>query len=552
MEDSKSDNSHVPKTDGDEVALSSSIIDDLITRARTILSEVEALRDRLRALRQQGTVETGHFRGTVQSELGMLEKLASKPESDSTNHIARSSNLPFLEHVWSAAKQSKDLVALQKRLYVDSAFKGLSMGMHYVDLKANGQKEKSSRENAVVVDAITNAGRKWIKVSLVTNARLLFDLAKQGWECGDSDNEDDEIKSLADRDDDDRDVPLLKTAKQLTKASRQFRVRTKHPAVHLVLPRIQPGETVEIDKIVEECRACGANIFCGPDLRPQPTLQHALESMAPDPLVNFSDTLNIDCTILLALVSEFSHASVSKEPWFHAALQRQVEIEDSENLLPSLLYPALSDRKLVCTYEAAKRMREIVDTIGTPSEKARTAILMGDESKKSREDLVSEMQQWSAYAVPSTWQVPIVVVEQDPDHCQLRLPEAASVVSAQLTTINQSVFLYGWATGRTTITSNRSVVKQIESGLEKYEDLDNDAWPKIWLCPTARSLVGKEKRGAPKGSQKIDMQLVDRGEGVVRNGIDPLPKDESHEIINPSPNEHSGQEVRADETAVKT
>ena len=269
--------------------------------------------------------------------------------------------------------------------------------------------------------------------------------------------------------------------------------------------------------------------------------------MAPDPISSFSETLNIDCTILLALVSEFSHAKVSKEPWFHTALQRQVEIEDNENLLPSLLYPALGSHKLVCTYEAANRMREIVDTIGTPSEKARTAIMMGDDTSKTQEQLVQEVQQWSAYTVPAEWQLPIPIVDQNANDCQSNLSQQAQSAGESMTAINRSVFLYGWATGRTTITSNRSVVKQIENDLEKFENLDDSVWPSIWLCPTARSLVGKEKRGEKKEAKSDTKRLPDplRREHQRRNGLDILSIREGREVEDLRPNGYPCEDVIA-------
>ena len=157
---------------------------------------------------------------------------------------------------------------------------------------------------------------------------------------------------------------------------------------------------------------------------------------------------------------------------------------------------------MVCTREAAHRMREIVDTIGTPSEKARTAVLMGDDATRSQQQLVKELQEWSTYLVPSDWQLPVTVVEQNADDCHSNLPPQARFVAKGMTAINQSVFLYGWAMGQTTITSNRTVVKQIETNLEKYDDLDDSVWPKIWLCPTARSLVGKENAARNPSGRK--------------------------------------------------
>ncbi|KAM3423043.1 hypothetical protein BST61_g512 [Cercospora zeina] len=473
------------------------LLANLISRAKTLLTELEQFRQHLRIIRQEQYIELAHFRGTIQSELNMLEKLHSKPETDSTTHVAKSSNLPFLETVWKTAKKSSHVGALQKRVYYNSPSKSLSSAMHHINLGIKRPSEKGSRNAAVTVDLIVDQGLTWTKVSLVTNHRILMDLAKQGWDSGGSEDEDDE--DLPPRtEDDDADIALVKSAKELCRASESYRVRTQKPKVNIVLPRIQLGETKEVDAVLDRCRAAGVTLFCGESPEHVLAIQESLQTMAPDPIRSFSKTLNIDCTILLALVSEFSHASVSKEPWFHKSLQRQVEIEDNENLLPSLLYPALAKRELVCTVEAAKRMREIVNTIGTPSEKARTAIMMGDDDSKSPTQLIEDMQQWSAYTVPSDWQLPIRVVDKNGDDCQKSLHPIVVQILDSMTKINSSVFGYGWVSGKTTITSNRVVAKQVENELEKCKDLDDTIWPKIWLCPTARSLVGKEKRGAKK------------------------------------------------------
>lgn len=142
----------------------SAFINDLIARSKTLLSELDVFRERLRSLRQEGTVEIKNFRGTVQSELNMLERLSLKPESQSTTHVARSSNLPFLEQVWGVAKSSTDLLALQKRLSLDRDpdIEGLfqNMHLHHID-PSKGRKKRSgdSRESAVMIDAITDGGR---------------------------------------------------------------------------------------------------------------------------------------------------------------------------------------------------------------------------------------------------------------------------------------------------------------------------------------------------------------------------------------------------------
>lgn len=123
-----------------------------------------------------------------------------------------------------------------------------------------------------------------------------------------------------------------------------------------------------------------------------------------------------------------------------------------------------------------------------------------------------------------------------------KLPPIARAVAAELSGINQSVFLFGWEAGITTVSSNRTVAKLIEGiigeenarrgrgrkavGVGKEEGKEGgkegggkggkgggQEWgkeggkeggeakedgmiihgPEIWLCSTARSLVGKEK-----------------------------------------------------------
>lgn len=392
----------------------------------------------------------------------------------------------------------------------------------------------------------------WTKFSSITNSRLIFDLAKLGWQSESSEDEQDDALESSDED----DVPLVKMAKELCLAARSYRTRTRTPAVHILLPRIKPGETKQIDSILEKCRKAGAIVFTGDSIQPAPALEDALSTMAPNPFSTFSSELNIDCTILLALVSEFSHARVAKEAWFHKGLQRQVEIEGNENLLPALLYPALGARRLVCTREAALRMREIVATIGTASEKARTDILLSSDSSKSRENLIAEMQEWSAYPVSEEWQLPVQVVEEDENNCMANLSPEALEVGSHMTIINRSVFIHGWASGRTTITSNRAVVKAIENDLEKFENLDESVWPSIWLCPTARSLVGKEKE--KRTAKKEDWEprpktLPDplTREQQRRNGLDVLSAREGREVVDLRPNGYPCDEVIAAKIAAQ-
>lgn len=358
--------------------------------------------------------------------------------------------------------------------------------------KADSEKVVSPQQSRynVLVDIVAQDGLEWVKVSTLTEKRLLFDMAKAGW-LGESSSD----SSVVGDDEDDEPEGLMKQAEALIKASNTIRVRYRHPAIRIVLPKITRGSTKEVDELIKQIETFGIKVQTSEDIPDMVLLSEALTRMAVDPFVRFSSTINVDCTILLALVSDLSHSRVQAEDWHHRAILRQIEMENENQLLPNSLWPAMGSRPLVCASEAAKRMHEIVDLIGTQSEKQRRDCLMDVESTThwSKEQRIRCFQDLSAYDVPQHWNIPIKVVNSDIAIMQKQLPPRAEQVAKLLSPINQSVFLYGWATGMTTISSNRTAAKEIEGTIEAHRLAEDDAGPDIWLCPTARSLVGKEK-----------------------------------------------------------
>ena len=382
-------------------------------------------------------------------------------------------------------------------------------------------------------------GEEWVKVSTITESRLLFEKAKAGWEghgsSSDTEGEDEDggkviangfsgldITGKAEEDgdasdeDDDR-VELLKIADDLRRAAGNVRIRYKHPKIRFVLPKIVEGRVEAIDEILGGIRATGAKVQCAnhststsisfangtsihnhanhptPTAKSSESLSQIFSRLLVDPLAHLTATLNIDCTILLALISDLSHSALEPSPTFHRAIRRQIDIESKEQLLPTSLWPAMVGRDLVCTEIAAQRMREIVGQIGTSSEKIRAAPMLGESEVgegKSPEELRSAFAERSDYRVPEDWRLPIRVVKGEYDIS--KLPPVARRVEAELTEINKSVFFYGWVNGWTTVSSNRTVARTIE-GIIETEGEDGDVGPSIWLCGTARSLVGKEK-----------------------------------------------------------
>lgn len=173
----------------------------LITKCRALLGEINAFQTLLaQTLRNPQVVEVRSLRSSVVSELRTLEKLGRKVEEARDDgagpgpaeaeagdgsgttpgpetrllHTLRSSNLPFYETVWAVAKGSCCGIAMfGKRFYWGEGEE--SEGSKWK--KPNKDKRKS-----VLVDIVADDGEEWVKVSTISESRLLFEMAKKGWE----------------------------------------------------------------------------------------------------------------------------------------------------------------------------------------------------------------------------------------------------------------------------------------------------------------------------------------------------------------------------------
>lgn len=352
--------------------------------------------------------------------------------------------------------------------------------------------KNKSRSYQTMVDIVAQNGLEWVKVSSTTEKRIIWDLAKAGYAGSSSDEEyseeDDEL---------DDPVGLLNQVKSLVKAAGTARIRYQHPSVRLVLPRIGADIPKQVRQVLDQIRALGVTVQTAEDMPKSQPVAEVFPLLAADRFTSFSETINLDCTILLAFVSDLSHGRVEPQDWHNKDIARQIRLEVEDQLLPSSLWPACSDRKLVCTREAADRMHDIVNLVGTDTEKKRAALLIhgGREGQEhlTREKCIEEFQKLSDYQIPTDWNVPVTVADFDFDALKASLPPMAREVETILISINQSVFFYGWSAGLTTLSSNGSVAKAIEAKIEENRVHDDDAGPDIWLCSTSRSLVGKEK-----------------------------------------------------------
>ncbi|OJI96028.1 hypothetical protein ASPVEDRAFT_77802 [Aspergillus versicolor CBS 583.65] len=519
--------------DAESSSSGKNLAQSLVTRCRTLLAELDAFKALLaETQRNPQTVEVRSLRSNALSELRTLEKLSTQLEDASARlasqddeseeaidiraaelravHALRSSNLPFYEAVWTITKRTcTGLVAFGKRFYWE---------------EGAGKKNLDKRKS-VLVDIVADDGEEWVKVSTISETRLLFEMAKKGWEGGSDIDEDGEERTVLqnhgreydsdydDDDDDDDEIELLKLASDMGKAANLVRVNYRRPRLRFMIPKIVEGQVPEIDDLIRAIRSHGVVVVCGEDVSTVQTfdksehplaeavsVQDEVRSLLPNRFKRFTPTLNVDCTLLLAIISDLSHSmEIAPSQQHHRAINRQIEIERERPLLPTELWPAMESHELVCTGEAAQRMREIVETIGTETEKQRMTIIMGDQpfAGAKSASIVEELQKMSDYQVPAQLGLPIRVVDASKalasGNKQAKLPPIAQKVEEILSDINTSVFMYGWVSDIMTITSNRTVVKQIENLIEMHRDEEDLIGPLIWVCDTARSLIGKEK-----------------------------------------------------------
>ncbi|KAI5810967.1 hypothetical protein DFH27DRAFT_530576 [Peziza echinospora] len=503
----------------------------LIDRCNALLEEIRTLQEF--AKEEFQTIELRTFRGNVQSELRFLKNIGSTPttisdaaEDDQTQHFLRSSNLRYFELVWAAAKASPGLVSLLTQIPET----GLCPFI-----------KQDKPVKTVQIEIVAEDGLHWVKLSAISPKRLMYELAKAGWEGSAEDS--DEEEGEAGEADWNRTVvsaiPLVQHADLLAGAAQCTWVRYKHPRITYLFHNVNRetcGRPIEL--IFKRIEETGAVVQCADDpdmlLTSQPpTIQDTMDRIkSRDTFSNFSEKLNIDCTILLALASEISCRTVDPSSRrFNRAILSQLNTETSRPLLTSTLFPALINHELYCTKTARQRFVEIILEIGTADEKTRAEAILGvrigggtgeNDTPIPQNELNGIFQELCIHPVPAELRLPIRVYDEECfDGPKAWLPYVKRVAD-KLSLINQSVFLTGWELKHTTVTSNMVTGKVIESEwtsildglrrdgtLEKLlEDGESTLGPDLYVVEMARSLVGKGPKGKLEENETISIESV--------------------------------------------
>lgn len=414
----------------------------------------------------------------------------------------RFSNLPAIERNWDTLKRCRDLVSVEQSIPKIPKVEVKDNGGLIVHRNRGGQ--ASHGNGMIFVHAVVDGGAEWLRIISKDEKRVLLELAAGGWdwdhEEGDTDEEDDSELF--------EDIPILRTAKELADTARKYWHDYHRPRIRILLSRIHEGQSKDMDRVIQKMRSTGGGdisvtVDCADSAwisaQTLPDIDTALSNLVPveDP-DRFGSTVLLDTSVLIALISDISHATVDTQPWHSQDCKAQIRDEsDGTNFLTSQAYPPLRGRRLLCTKEAMEHFREITATIASPTELERARLLYSGGQK--------DFQELSIHPVPEDLKLPVQVLSGETDLRAQdlvqagRLPEVAIKAETHLLNVpgNRTTHLYGWSSGVTVVTSNRSLAKRLVRMIENSLERDYEDGPKICTLPYNRAL-------ATKGPRRVD------------------------------------------------
>ena len=529
----------------------------------------------------------GRYPGGDDGTVTPFNKSLARVQNASTStansmHRIRSSNIGFLAAIWDIMKQSRGIIAVRKqiRYLPDTNTLGLVSSKENQSARER-QKDALNRQNIggtislakvprrvkdadgtvrradkdpVTVDIVADHGRCWIKIVTKSIGSLLMDLAKEGLvDLEESDTEQSEswtdairaeskIPNVKNKFD---DLKLVKTAKEFLAAARTARVGIahEHPQVYFYLTKVERGDSGDIDAVLQYIESMGVLVLSADQLndrgsRPcaeeETTSHHQADlvalfdnMLAAPPLTPLTQTLNIDCTILIALISDISHCNprdITIPVHYNGRqagkdIEFQLQTEPLDPLLPSHIYPILCNKKLVCTSRAVAHLRNIVQIMGSPTETKRSNLFLpvGPQDDRKCAELRRELDQLSTHSLPESLQLPIEIVDDE----AADNTSGETVVGAEaevrrrlaahprLSPLNRSVIFYGWRHSMTTVSLNRDISDWLDRAIDvtlDEMDIENQALeagsivaksfrgPAVLIRGRERSLLGSEKQ----------------------------------------------------------
>lgn len=381
------------------------------------------------------------------------------------------------------------------------------------------------QEKPISVDAVVDNGATWLKFISIPPKTLEYQVMAEGWESEEDEDQEDGEDGTPSTGDGLAHTEFVDSIKKIVLAAKWNHC----PHLHLLLPGLREGQSEVVDRVLNFVRnrvgdgvvsitlSCADSAFLA-DAPPESSAAIAALVDQRDPLIGddcrrITPVVNLDPSALTALVTDLHHGPVPLQPKAQqeiiskSILDHETdnnELVSRQDILATILLPALRGRKLVCTKFAAKYFRQLIGAISTHSEATRASLVLPpDGEERSREEIIDELQKWSNVPIPSDLNLPVEIVEDiatedvEPLIASGRLPPMALGVANDLSQLNRSVYLYGWANGLTTITGHRGIERQIQLSLATHwtrgENNPNERPPDIWHRHLGGYLVHRDK-----------------------------------------------------------
>ncbi|KAG6907046.1 hypothetical protein DXG01_010817 [Tephrocybe rancida] len=248
------------------------------------------------------------LKDAVKIDLDVLEKFLDDPQSAYLPPL--STNAPYLVAVWN------ELLCVDAP--VDAVFKSFPLSGPSVDNRQRG----AQRPPAVKVDVVADNGKRWIRVNTVKNSRMLAEFREIDSYLTDSDdssydNMEGAQPTLAQVE---FDNSILRMGRSLVAAAKANLLEgtTESPRITLRLTRLDPSPVLEKDgdprlaQTVLLLQDMGINVELGerqeheiPEVvasSSRPSSPSTLPPLGP------SVDINLDLSVLIALISDLTHA----------------------------------------------------------------------------------------------------------------------------------------------------------------------------------------------------------------------------------------------------
>lgn len=483
---------------------------DIAIRSGKLLQEMERLRQHLWALKG----ENEHVRGltglmtTIKTEKEAADLFLASPETSSHEDVEvssipegsgknvsrfHSSNIYALEKQWDIMKRCHHLVSVHQSLPKTTKLGNkCKTGSQMIE----AQKNKTEKAPGLLhIHAIVDGGAEWLRIISKDERKILVEMAEGGWDWDADDDEED------DQDDADlfEHIETLKSVKDLVDAARDSWHNYHHPRIRVIFTRTLENQNVEISRLIQKLRRVGGddievNVHCaesdwvrndGPI-----DIDIAIPRLLPQD-DDLTETVILDSSVMIGLVSDVSHAKLQKQPWHGSDVQAQIEDEaNGISFFTCAALPRLRGRKLVCTTQAMEQFQKIAKLIGSPAEAERARALLGGSSQ--------DFEKCSIHPVPDDFLLPVQVLPHNQDWLSTTghirngvLPPIATEVEKHLSGVpgNMATHTYGWVSGLTVITSNRTLARKVVRVVESSLTGDYDNGPQICALPYNRALA---------------------------------------------------------------